>query len=31
MRRGIESLAYIVKKSFNLDPFFLDKLSVLKN
>ncbi|HCX39480.1 hypothetical protein [Lactobacillus acetotolerans] len=22
MRRGIESLAYIVKKSFNLDPFF---------
>ncbi|MCD5469000.1 transposase, partial [Lactobacillus delbrueckii subsp. lactis] len=21
MRRGIDSLAYIVKKSFNLDPF----------
>ncbi len=35
MRRGIDSLAYIVKKSFHLDPFFIEnlpnELSLLNN
>lgn len=30
MRRGIDSLAYIVKKSFNLDPFSGMRLSLLR-
>ena len=30
MRRGIDSLAYIVKKSFNLDPFSGKCLSLLR-